>query len=66
MFTSDNSEFDADARTELNKALTILMSGIDDDNSDNRAQAEQSYSDMLNNAWHDGITADELVAAVQK
>ena len=65
MFTSDNSEFDADARTELNKALRSLMADVDPD-SRNAEQAEQSYSDLLNNAWYDGITADELVAAVNK
>lgn len=65
MFTADNSDFDAAARTELNKALAILMMDVEDV-SDTREQAEKSYSDLLNNAWHDDITADELVAAVQK
>ena len=65
MFTSDNSTFDAEARAELNKALAVLMMDVEDV-SDNRDQAEKSYSDLLNNAWHDGITADELVAAVNK
>ena len=40
----------------------LLLESDDDD----RKQAEHSYSDMLNNEWHDGITADELVAAVKR
>jgi len=61
MFTRDNCTFSDDARRELNIALTTLLADIDTDDP-LRWQAEKSFSDRLNNAWLDGITADELIA----
>lgn len=61
MFTTDNSTFDAAARRELNHALETLLADVADDDS---ADAAKSYCDLLNNAWRDGITAAELIAAV--
>jgi hypothetical protein len=62
MFTSENSTFDAAARDELNKALEMLLADVSERNAE---QASGSYSDMLNNAWFEGASADELVAAVR-
>jgi hypothetical protein len=63
MFTTDNSTFDAAARRELNDALEILLADVAERYRD---QAEKSYSDLLNNAWHEDITSAELVAAVSE
>jgi hypothetical protein len=63
MFTTDNSTFDTAARRELNAALELLLADVSDRN---REQAEKSYSDLLNNAWFEGATTAELVAAVKK
>lgn len=67
MFTKENSTFAAADRAELNKALTTLLGNISADASEmEKEQAEGSYSDILNNAWFEDATADELVAAVSK
>ena len=64
MFTMDNTDgFSQADLDELNEALETLLADVDEDTRD---QAEKSYSDLLNNAWCDGMTASELVAAVSK
>ena len=63
MFTSENSDFPAADRAELNSALEVLLSEVHDDIY---GQALKSYSDLLNNAWHDGITSEQLLADVMK
>ena len=60
MFTTDNSDFDASARDVLNAALNELLTGFE---GEQRTELEKSFSDRLTNAWHDGITVDELVSA---
>ena len=63
MFTADNSEFNQGDRNILNAALGRLMADVDGDD-DHMAQVEKSYSDLLNNAYVDGCTEDDLVRSV--
>jgi hypothetical protein len=65
MFTTDNTEgFSHRELAVINQALAILMSHAE--GAENADQLEKSYSDLLNNAWHEGTTADALVRAVRK
>lgn len=58
MFTLDNTDGFTQADLDrLNAAAALLdTDGID----------AQNIADILNNAWYDGITVDELVAAASR
>lgn len=62
MFTMENTAgYAAHDLADLNEALKILLADIEDEDG----QVEKSYSDRLGNAWFEGITVEELVAAAK-
>lgn len=59
-FTENNTEgFTAAELAELNRALDML-------DAEGYANDENHVSDFLNNAWFNGASADELVAAYKR
>lgn len=64
-FRDDNTEgFTTDDRATLNAAHEALMAATNDADEFTSEQNWKNFSDMLNNAWFDGATVEQLVAAV--
>jgi len=65
-FHDDNTQgYSPDDLDALNEAHEILMADTDETNEFMFEQDWKNYVDRLHNAWFDGATVEQLVAAVR-